>query len=45
MNSFSTEPFKNILIDKEERLDRSDMAVVINNRKISVLEVTPESIV
>jgi len=45
MNSFSTEPFKNILIDKEERLDRSYMVVAINNRKISVLEVTPESIV
>src|SRR5258708_37016437 len=45
MNSFSTEPFKNVLIDKEERLDRSYMAVAINNRKISVLEVTLESIV
>jgi hypothetical protein len=45
MNSFSTEPFKNVLIDKEERLDRSYTAVAINNRKISVLEVTLESIV
>ena len=45
MNSFRAKPFENILIDEEERLDRSYMAVVINNRKISVLEVTPESIV
>ena len=45
MNSFSAKPFENILIDQEERLDRSYMAVVISNRKISVLEVTPESIV
>src|ERR1700716_3051989 len=45
MNSFSTEPFKDVLIDKEERLDRSYMAVAINNRKISVLKVTLESII
>src|SRR6266853_4755585 len=45
MNSFSAKPVENILIDEEERLDRSYMAVVINNRKISVLEVAPESIV
>jgi len=45
MNSFRAKPFENILIDEEERLDRSYMAVVINNRKISVLEATPESIV
>ena len=45
MNSFSAKPFENILIDEEERLDRPYMAVVINNCKISVLEVTPESIV
>jgi len=45
MNAFSAKPFENILIDEEERLDRSYMAVVVNNRKISVLEVTPESIV
>jgi hypothetical protein len=45
MNSFGAKPFENILIDEKEWLDRSYMAVAINNRKISVLEVTPESIV
>ena len=45
MNSFSGKPFENILIDEEERLDRSYIAVVVDNCKISVLEVIPESIV
>ena len=45
MNSFGPKPFENILIDKEERLDRSNLALVIDNRKISVLEVTAEGIV
>ena len=45
MNSFSADAFENILIDEEERLDCSCVASAINNRKISVLEVTPESIV
>ena len=45
MNSFSAEPFKNVLIDKEERLDRSYMAAAINNRKISVLKAALESVI
>ena len=45
MNSVGAKPFENILIDEEERLDRSYPAVVIDNRKISVFEVVPDSIV
>ena len=45
INSFSAKAVENILIDEKERLDRSCVASAINNRKISVLEVTPESIV
>jgi hypothetical protein len=45
MYLFGAKPFEDILIDEEERLDSSYMAVVINNRKISVLKLTAESIV
>src|SRR6516165_4190227 len=45
MYSFSAKPFEDILIDEEERLDSSYIAAAINNRKISVLELIPESIV
>src|SRR5262249_20307474 len=45
VKSLGAKPFKNILIDKEERLDRSDIALVINDRKISILEIIPESII
>jgi hypothetical protein len=44
-NSFSAKPFENILIDKEERLDRSHLVVFVDDRKISVLEVVPNRIV
>jgi hypothetical protein len=44
-SSFITEAFENVLIDKEERLDRSCAACAVDNRKISVLEAIPESIV
>jgi glutathionylspermidine synthase len=44
-NSFSAKPFQNILIDEKEWLDRSYMAAVINNCKVSVLEPANKSIV
>src|SRR5206468_2777629 len=45
INLFGAKPFENILIDEKEGLDRSYMAVIINNRKITVLEIILESIV
>jgi len=42
---FSAKPLENILIDEEERLDRAYLAVVVNNREISIIEIIPDRLI